>query len=56
MNLKKLNLAELNTQEMKKTEGGLVPWAIPAIIAGGAALAWAFEKGEEFGKSLAKNH
>lgn len=55
MDLKKSNLIELNSSEMKQIEGGAFPW-IPAIAAAGAAVAWAFEKGEEFGKSLAKNH
>jgi hypothetical protein len=33
MNLKNLNVTELNTKELKETEGG---WIIPALV----ALAW----------------
>ena len=33
MNLEKLNLVELNAQEVKETEGGLL-WAVGLVIAG----------------------
>lgn len=33
MNLEKLNLVELNAQEVKETEGGLL-WAVGLVVAG----------------------
>jgi hypothetical protein len=47
---------------MQEVEGGfayfgaLVSLAMAAGAAGYAAAGWAFEKGEELGKSLAKNY
>jgi lactobin A/cerein 7B family class IIb bacteriocin len=52
---------ELSIEEMQEVEGGmphfgvLVSLAMAAGAAGYAAASWAFEKGEELGKSLAKN-
>ena len=39
MNLEKLNLVELNAQEVKETEGGIFPVAIAAWWAGASLLA-----------------
>ena len=53
---------ELSLEEMQEVDGGLVHLSIlvslgmAAGAAGYAAAAWAWEKGEELGKSLAKNH
>ena len=54
-NLKNLNLVELNAQEVKETEGGWLQY-LPVAVAVGAAFVWAWDKGEELGKALAKNH
>ena len=54
-NLKNLNLVELNAQEVKKIEGGWLQY-LPVAVAVGAAFVWAWDKGEELGKALAKNH
>ena len=53
MNLENLNLVELNAQEVKEVDGGI--WAEIVAAAGmvGAGCAWAFEKGEAFGRHLA---
>jgi len=53
MNLKKLNLVELNAQEVQETEGGIWPVVLTAVGMAGAAFAWGWEKGEALGKSLA---
>jgi lactobin A/cerein 7B family class IIb bacteriocin len=56
MNLEKLNLVELNAQEVKETEGGF--WTatiiITAVAAIGTSMSWAFDKGEQLGKAIAK--
>ena len=54
-NLKNLNLVELNAQEVRETEGGWLQY-LPVAVAVGAAFVWAWDKGEELGKALAKNH
>ena len=54
-NLKNLNLVELNAQEVRETEGGWLKY-LPVAVAVGAAFVWAWDKGEELGKALAKNH
>lgn len=52
---------ELSIEEMQEVDGGmphfgvLVSLAMAAGAAGYAAASWAFEKGEELGKSLAKS-
>lgn len=53
MNLEKLNLVELNAQEVQETEGGIWPVVLTAVGMAGAAFAWGWEKGEALGKSLA---
>ena len=55
MNLEKLNLVELNAQEVKETEGGTWGVILTAIGMAGAGAVWLFEKGEEYGKRLAQN-
>ena len=53
---------ELSFEEMQETQGGLtyfgvlVSLAMAAGAAGYAAANWAFDKGEELGKSLANNN
>ena len=54
-NLKNFNLVELNAQEVRETEGGWLQY-LPVAVAVGAAFVWAWDKGEELGKALAKNH
>ena len=54
-NLKNLNLVELNAQEVRETEGGWLQY-LPVAVAVAAAFVWAWDKGEELGKALAKNH
>ncbi|MCT3949241.1 class IIb bacteriocin, lactobin A/cerein 7B family [Elizabethkingia anophelis] len=44
MNLKKLNLVELNFQELKETEGGIIPW----LVRGAAvAAAWVVDNWDD---------
>ncbi|MCL9805869.1 class IIb bacteriocin, lactobin A/cerein 7B family [Flavobacterium amniphilum] len=52
-NLENLNLVELNAQEMREVEGGLMGEILGALALAGGAMAWAFEKGEAYGRSLA---
>ena len=53
-NLKNYGVQEMNTKEMENTDGGTLWQTIVAgAVAVGAACAWAFEKGEELGESLA---
>ncbi len=53
---------ELSFEEMQKMEGGMlyfgpmITLAMAAGAAGYAAASWAFEKGQELGKSLAQNY
>ncbi|HEX8576575.1 MAG TPA: hypothetical protein VF677_09815 [Flavobacterium sp.] len=52
MNLENLNLVELDAQEVKTLEGGGL---IELCIAGSVICMWAFDKGVEYGRSLARN-
>ena len=56
MNLEKLNLVELDAQEAQETEGGFwtATLVLTAVAAVGASMAWAFDKGEQLGKAIAK--
>jgi lactobin A/cerein 7B family class IIb bacteriocin len=56
INLKKIELQELNSLELRNINGGTYPWGpiITGVAAIGAAMAWAFEKGEKIGKALAE--
>ena len=53
---------ELSFEEMQDVDGGfahlgaLVSLAMAAGAAGYAAAAWAFNKGEELGRSIAQNY
>ena len=49
MNLEKLNLVELNAQEVQETEGGVLWQAVAAV---GACLAWAYSEGKEMGHAI----
>ena len=44
MNLEKLNLVELDAQEVKETEGGIIPWPwlIAAVVVVGVGAAAAY--------------
>lgn len=53
MNLENLNLVELNAQEVQEVEGGIWPIVLTGIGMAGAACAWAWDKGEALGKSMA---
>lgn len=53
MNLDNLILVELNAQEAKEVDGGYLELVITGIGLAGAACAWAWEKGEALGKSIA---
>jgi hypothetical protein len=50
MNLEKLNLVELNAQEIQETEGG--EWIIAIVGMVGATLAWAYAEGKEMGHAI----
>ncbi|MCC9016530.1 class IIb bacteriocin, lactobin A/cerein 7B family [Flavobacterium lipolyticum] len=54
MNLEKLNLVELNAQEVQEIDGGVWGEIVAVGIALGGGLAWAFDKGEAFGRHLAQ--
>lgn len=56
MNLEKLNLVELNVQEVQEIEGGIWGEIVAATLGLGAGLAWAFDKGEAYGRHLAQSH
>lgn len=47
------NVTALQKEELKTIDGGWFQYVIPATLAVGAAMAWAFKKGEELGKALA---
>lgn len=53
MCLEELNLVELNAQEVQEVEGGYWALVLTAVGMAGAACAWAWEKGEGLGKSMA---
>jgi lactobin A/cerein 7B family class IIb bacteriocin len=48
MNLEKLNLVELNAQEVKETEGGFLPIVLACITITGAT----YYAGEKIGRAL----
>jgi hypothetical protein len=50
MNLEKLNLVELDAQEVVVTEGG--DWIIAVVGMVGASLAWAYAEGKEMGHAI----
>ena len=54
-NLENYGVLEMNAKELQSIDGGVIPWAaiVAATVAVGAAMEWAFEKGEELGKALA---
>lgn len=52
-NLKEFNVIELHSNELKNVNGGYWQLVIAGAVAIGAAMEWAFEKGEELGKALA---
>ncbi|CAA9198938.1 class IIb bacteriocin, lactobin A/cerein 7B family [Flavobacterium collinsii] len=54
MNLQSLNLVELNAQEVQEIDGGIWGEIVATGIALGGGLAWAFDKGEAFGRHLAQ--
>lgn len=43
MNLKNLNLVELNAQEQKEIDGGLVPFIIGVVIAAIYLYPWSLD-------------
>ena len=54
MNINEFQVTELQKEELEIIDGGFwIELAISAAVATGAAMAWAFEKGEELGKALA---
>lgn len=53
MNLEELNLVELNAQEVKEIDGGIWGPIVAAGVAVCGGLAWAFDKGEAYGRNLA---
>ena len=53
MNINKFNVTALQKDELRTIDGGWLQYVIPATLAVGAAIAWAFQKGEELGKALA---
>ena len=52
-NLENYGVQELNAREIQETDGGFLEWIAVAVSVGGIVV-WAFEKGEELGKELAK--
>lgn len=52
-NLENLGLNELSKKEAVTIEGGLLGEILGALALAGGAMAWAFEKGEAYGRSLA---
>ena len=53
MDINKFNVTALQKDELRTIDGGWFQYVIPATLAIGAAMAWAFKKGEELGKTLA---
>jgi len=54
MNLEKMNLVEMDSQEVIDVDGGLWGEIVTVGIAVGGACSWLFEKGESFGRHLAQ--
>lgn len=55
MNINNYNVIELQEEDIQSIDGGLwIEIVISAAVATGAAMAWAFDKGEELGAAIAK--
>lgn len=55
LDLQRFCVQEVEPGQIKKIDGGFIQF-VPIAVAMGAVCGWVFEKGEELGTALAKNH